>query len=161
MSLLIGIISRKYLINSKGEQWFEKVYKPTVGKISIVALLTTLIILLSLNGEVLLNNLNLMLIVSTPLIVGFFIVVLYNIIVIKLPSFAYKEAIITVIIGSSAHFEITIATAIGLFGVGSIAALGTTMSLFWEVPLMLSIVYMGRFLGKKGFWSKEEKKLKS
>jgi len=34
----------------------------------------------------------------------------------------------------------------------TIAALGTTMGLFWEVPVMLSIVYLGRFLRKRGFW---------
>jgi len=152
LPLLIGILSRKYIINSKGEKWFDNTYKPIVGKISIAALLTTLIVLFSLNGDVLLKNPNLILIVSIPLLVGFFIVVIYNIIVTKLLKFAYKEAIISVIIGSSSHFEIAIATAVGLYGVGSIAALGTTMGLFWEVPVMLSIVYLGRFLGKKGFW---------
>ncbi|TXT65727.1 MAG: conserved membrane protein of unknown function [Promethearchaeota archaeon] len=152
LPLLIGILSRKFLIKSKGESWFQNTYKPAVGKISIVALLTTLIILFSLNGEVLLNNPQLMVIVSIPLLVGFFIVVLYNIMVTKILGFAYKEAIISVIIGSSSHFEIAIATAVGLYGVGSIAALGTTMGLFWEIPIMLSIVYIGKFLGRKGFW---------
>ena len=64
----------------------------------------------------------------------------------------YKEAVITTIIGSSSHFEIAIATAIAMYGIGSVATLGTTMGLFWEVPVMLSIVYLGRFLKKKGFW---------
>jgi ACR3 family arsenite transporter len=64
----------------------------------------------------------------------------------------YREAIITVIIGSSSHFEIAIATAVGIYGVGSLAALGTTMGLFWEVPVMLSLVYFGRYLDRKGFW---------
>ncbi|MHA1509715.1 MAG: hypothetical protein ACTSO6_13540 [Promethearchaeota archaeon] len=64
----------------------------------------------------------------------------------------YREAVITVIIGSSSHFEIAIATAIAMYGIGSVAALGTTMGLFWEVPVMLAIVYLGKFLEKKGFW---------
>jgi ACR3 family arsenite transporter len=70
----------------------------------------------------------------------------------KLTKLHYKEAVVTVLIGSSSHFEIAIATAITLYGVGSIAALGTTMGLFWEVPVMLSVVYLARYLRKKNFW---------
>ncbi len=150
--LLSGIISKKLLISSKGEDWFNNTYRPIVGKISIVALLTTLVILFSMNGDVLINNPDLLLLVTIPLLVGFVIVVGYNIAITYLFKLRYREAVITVIIGSSSHFEIAIATAIAMYGIGSIAALGTTMGLFWEVPVMLSIVYLGRFLRKKGFW---------
>ena len=73
-------------------------------------------------------------------------------IITKLVGLHYREAIITVIIGSSSHFEIAIATAIAIYGVGSLAALGTTMGLFWEVPIMLGLVYLGKFLNRRQFW---------
>ena len=152
LPLLGGIISKKLIIRSKGEDWFNKTYRPIVGKVSIIALLTTLIILFSLNGNVLIQNPDLLLLITIPLLLGFLIVVGYNILITKLTKLKYREAIITVIIGSSSHFEIAIATAIAMYGIGSIAALGTTMGLFWEVPIMLSIVYLGRYLRKKGFW---------
>jgi len=155
LPLLLGIISKKLLVRSKGVEWFNDTYRPFVGKISIVALLTTLIVLFSLNGDVLINNPDLLLLVTVPLLVGFVIVVGYNIITTKLLKLKYKEAVITVIIGSSSHFEIAIATAIAMYGIGSVAALGTTMGLFWEVPVMLSIVYLGRYLGKIGFWKQD------
>ncbi len=150
--LLLGIVSKKIIISTKGDAWFNDVYRPIVGKISIVALLTTLIVLFSLNGTVLINNPDLLLLISIPLLVGFVIVVGYNIIITKLFKLRYEEAVITVIIGSSSHFEIAIATAIAMYGIGSVAALGTTMGLFWEVPVMLSIVYLGRYLKMRGFW---------
>ncbi len=152
LPLFLGILSKRLVIASKGEDWFNNTYRPFVGKISIIALLTTLIVLFSLNGDVLINNPNYLLLVSIPLLVGFVIVVGYNVIMTKIFKLKYKEAVITVIIGSSSHFEIAIATAIAIYGIGSIAALGTTMGLFWEVPVMLSIVYLGRYLEKKGFW---------
>ncbi|MFX1313125.1 MAG: ACR3 family arsenite efflux transporter [Promethearchaeota archaeon] len=155
LPLLFGIISKRLLISSKGEDWFDNTYRPLVGKISIVALLTTLIVLFSMNGDVLINNPDLLLLVSIPLLIGFFIVVGYNILITKLFKLKYREAVITVIIGSSSHFEIAIATAIAMYGIGSVAALGTTMGLFWEVPVMLSIVYLGRYLRKRGFWNSE------
>ncbi len=152
LPLLLGILSKKLIISSKGKVWFDEKYRPFVGKVSIIALLITLVVLFSLNGNVLITNPDLLLIVSIPLLVGFVIVVSYNVIVTKLLKLKYKEAVITVIIGSSSHFEIAIATAIAMYGIGSYAALGTTMGLFWEVPIMLSIVYLGRYLGKIGFW---------
>ena len=154
--LVIGIISKRLLLSSKGDDWFNNTYKPLVGKISIVALLTTLVILFSLNGNTLIGRPDLLLFVSIPLLLGFFIVVGYNILSTKLTKLKYREAIITVIIGSSSHFEIAIATAIAMFGVGSVAALGTTMGLFWEVPIMLSIVYLGHYLKRRGFWKSDE-----
>ncbi len=150
--IFLGIVSKKLLINSKGVEWFNDTYRPFVGKISIIALLTTLVVLFSLNGNVLINNPDLLILVTIPLLVGFMIVVGYNILITKLFKMKYREAIITVIIGSSSHFEIAIATAITMYGVGSVAALGTTMGLFWEVPVMLGLVYLGRYLKKRGFW---------
>ena len=152
LPLVMGYISKKLLIAKKGLNWFETKYKPAVGKISIVALLFTLIVLFTLNGDVLLKNPGEMLRVSVPLLLGFVIVVVINIFITKLFKLQYKEAIISVIIGSSSHFEIAIATAITLFGLGSQAALGTTMGLFWEVPIMLGLVYLGKFLHRKSFW---------
>jgi len=155
LPLVLGILSKRILISSKGKKWFDNTYRPIVGKISIVALLTTLIVLFSLNGDVLIEYPNYLLEVSIPLLVGFLIVVGYNILITRLFKLKYKEAVITVIIGSSSHFEIAIATAIAMYGIGSVAALGTTMGLFWEVPVMLSIVYIGRYLKKRGFWKSE------
>ena len=152
LPLIFGIITKRIIIARRGETWFKDTYIPLVGKISIVALLTTLVVLFSLNGTALINNPSLLLLVSVPLLLGFVIVLGYNILLTKIFKLKYRQAIITVIIGSSSHFEIAIATAVALYGIGSIAALGTTMGLFWEVPVMLSMVYLGRYLGKIGFW---------
>ncbi len=152
LPLFLGIISKKLIVNTKGEDWFNNSYRPFVSKIGVAALLTTLIVLFSLNGHVLVNNLELLLLVSIPLLVGFAIVVSFNILITRLFKLKYREAIITIIIGSSSHFEIAIAVAVVMYGVNSVAALGTTMGLFWEVPIMLSLIYLGKYLNKRGFW---------
>ena len=152
LPLAAGIISKKIIVRRKGETWFSDVYRPFVGKVAIVALLTTLVVLFSLNGSKMIESPDLLVLVSIPLLLGFVIVVGFNLLITKLLKLKYKEAIITVIIGSSSHFEIAIATATALFGVASIGALGTTMGLFWEVPIMLGLVYLGKWLWKRGFW---------
>lgn len=152
LPLAVGLISRKTLTDTKGKEWFDEKYRPAVGKVAILALLMTLIILFSLNGDVLIKNPTLLLLITVPLLLGFAIVVGYNILVTKLFKLRYRQAIITVIIGSSSHFEIAIAVAVAMHGVGSIAALGTTMGLFWEVPVMVTLVYLGRYLGRRSYW---------
>ena len=150
--MILGYLSKRYIVGSRGEEWFQGVYRPLVGRVSMIALLTTLIVLFSLNGDVLIQNPGEMVLVSIPLILGFVIVVGVNLVVTRVIGLAYPEAIISVIIGSSSHFEIAIATAISLYGLGSQAALGTTMGLFWEVPIMLVLVYLGKRLHERGFW---------
>ncbi|MFO7836987.1 MAG: ACR3 family arsenite efflux transporter [Candidatus Thorarchaeota archaeon] len=152
LPLLLGVVSRKLLVERKGRKWFENTYRPAVGNLALVALLTTLIVLFSLNGNVMLEHPDLLFLVSVPLLAGFGIVLTYNLLITRQIGLAYPEGVITVIIGSSSHFEIAIAIAVSIYGVGSIAALGTTMGLFWEVPVMLGLVYLAKYLRKKGFW---------
>ena len=152
LPIVLGYLSKRYLIRARGEEWFQGVYRPAVGRVSMLALLTTLIVLFSLNGDVLLKHPDLIVLMSMPLLMGFLIVVGINLLVTRFTRLRYREGIITVIIGSSSHFEIAIATAVSLYGLGSQASLGTTMGLFWEVPVMLSLVYLGKKLRDKGFW---------
>lgn len=152
LPIIAGYLSKRYLTDRRGEEWFQTVYRPAVGNVAIAALLTTLIVLFSLNGDVLLSNPDLMVLMSIPVLAHFALILSYNLLVTRLASLKYREGIITVIIGSSSHFEIAIATAVSLYGIGSQAALGTTMGLFWEVPIMLSLVWLGKRLNERSFW---------
>ena len=154
LPMLMGLLTRKVVIPWKGQAWFDDVYRPVLGKVSMGALLVTLVVLFALNGTTIIGNPGSLLLISVPLLLGFVIVVGFNLLMTRLLRLMYREAVITVIIGSSSHFEIAIATAIATYGVGSIAALGTTMGLFWEIPIMLGLVYFARYLDRKGFWSK-------
>jgi len=154
--IIVGYFTRKNVIARKGETWFNDVFKNALGKVAIGALLMTLVILFALNGNTLIGNPYLLVRVSIPLLLSFAIVVTINLMITKLLKFKYREGIIVTIIGSSSHFEIAIATAITLSGIGSDMALGTTMGLFWEVPVMLSLVYIGKWLRKKRFWLPDE-----
>lgn len=156
--LIAGVLSKRFLTKSKGEEWFDKKFRPVVSKVAIVALLTTLITIFSLNGQVLLKYPDILLRVSIPILFGVLTVLIYNVVITKILKLRYKEAVITVVVGSSSHFEIAIAVSVAMYGIGSYATLGTTMGLFWEIPVMLSVVYFSRYLGKHGFWKGYEEK---
>ena len=121
LPLVLGIASKRLIARTRGLHWFETVYRPAVEKIAIIALLTTLVVLFSLNGQVLLDHFDALLLVSAPLLLGFVVVVGYNVLMTRAFGLAYREAITTVLIGSSSHFEIAIATAVAEAGADCVA----------------------------------------
>ena len=94
LPMIAGFISKKILIKKKGVDWFQNTFRRIMGKIGVVALLTTLIVLFALNGEVLIKNPQEMLLVSIPLLLGFAFVVAFNLILTRIFRLKYKEAII-------------------------------------------------------------------
>lgn len=114
-----GAASRKLMIERKGEKWFENRYRPITGKISIIALLTTLIVLFSFEGQTILNNPLLVAFLATPNLIHYAIMITWTYLLGYLAGWAYETVIDTTIIGSSSHFEVAIAMAATLYGIGS------------------------------------------
>jgi ACR3 family arsenite transporter len=138
-----GALSRRVIIRSKGEEWFKDKYTPVVGKISICALLVTLIVLFSFEGQTILNNPLLVGYLAIPLLIHYAIMIAWTYPLGYFLGWRYESAIDTTIIGSSSHFEVAIAVAVTLYGIGSGAALATVIGPLLEVPLMLSLVKLG------------------
>lgn len=143
-----GAISRKIVIEKRGEEWFNNVYIPLVGKISIVALLTTLIVLFSFEGEIIINNPLLVAYLAAPNLLHYATMIAWTYPLGYFAGWAYETAIDITLIGSSSHFEVAIAVATTLYGIGSGAALATVIGPLMEVPLMLSIVKLGLYTRK-------------
>ncbi|MFH1820828.1 MAG: ACR3 family arsenite efflux transporter [Methanobacteriota archaeon] len=138
-----GAVSRNVILRRKGEEWFKNKYTPIVSKISIVALLTTLIVLFSFAGEVILNNPLLVAYLAAPNLMHYAVMITWTYLFGYFAGWAYETTIDTTLIGSSSHFEVAIAVATTLYGVGSGAALATVIGPLMEVPLMLSVVKLG------------------
>jgi ACR3 family arsenite transporter len=138
-----GAVSRKLILERKGEEWFKDVYNPLVGKISIIALLATLVVLFSFEGEIILNNPLLVAFLAAPNLVHYAIMITWTYLLGYFLGWTYETAIDTTLIGSSSHFEVAIAVATTLYGIGSGAALATVIGPLMEVPLMLSVVKLG------------------
>jgi len=138
-----GALSRKLILERKGEQWFNNTYIPIVGRISIVALLTTLIVLFSFEGEIILNNPLLVVYLAAPNLMHYATMITWTYLLGYFAGWSYETAIDTTLIGSSSHFEVAIAVATTLYGIGSGAALATVIGPLMEVPLMLFLVKLG------------------
>ncbi len=138
-----GAISRRAIIRKKGEEWFKDVYNPIVGKISIVALLVTLIVLFSFQGQRILEDPLLVGYLAIPNLIHYAIMISWTYPLGYFLGWKYESAIDTTLIGSSSHFEVAIAVAATLYGISSGPALATVIGPLLEVPLMLSVVKLG------------------
>ncbi len=138
-----GAISRRVILQRRGEEWFDNKYRPLVSRVSIVALLSTLIVLFSFEGEVILNNPFLVAFLAAPNLIHYAVMITWTYLLGYYLGWKYETAIDTTIIGASSHFEVAIAVATTLYGVGSGAALATVIGPLMEVPLMLSVVKLG------------------
>ena len=146
--------TRRILIPRKGVEWFQGSFKPTLSKISIVALLTTLIVLFSLEGEIIIRQPLTVALIAVPLLAHYATMIAITYGATWYANLDYRAAAPSVLIGSSSHFEVAIAVAITLFGIESGAALATVIGPLMEVPLMLSLVRLlwgtrGRFPRKR------------
>ncbi len=139
----LGAVSRKLLIGRKGNEWFDSVFLKIVRKISVIALLLTLIVMFSLQGEIILNDPILVAYLAAPNLLHYVTMIAITYTTSWLSNWDYATSIDTTLIGSSSHFEVAIAVATTLYGLNSGAALATVIGPLMEVPLMLSLVKFG------------------
>ena len=148
--LIAGYFTRRWTIQKKGLEWFEKKLEPSLGKVSVIALLITLVVLFTYQGHI---------IVELPAIIGMItLAILVNILVVfgitylaaRIMKLRYADAIPVAIIAGSNHFEVAIAVATTLFGVASGATLATVVGVLTEVPIMLFLVWIS-LLTRKTF----------
>jgi ACR3 family arsenite transporter len=140
LPLVAGYISRRWLIRTKGKQWFQEHFLPVLTPVTITALLITLVLLFSFKGEVIVANPLTILWIAIPLFLQTVLIFWLGYGVARLLRFTYEDAAPTAMIGASNHFEVAIATATMLFGLSSGAALATVVGVLIEVPVMLMLV---------------------
>ncbi len=140
LPLVAGLVSRKWLIASKGEQWFKEKFLHILTPVTIVALLTTLVLLFSFKGETIVRNPFTILWIAIPLFIQTVLIFALGYGLSRAMGLSYENAAPTAMIGASNHFEVAIATAAMLYGLSSGAALATVVGVLIEVPLMLMLV---------------------
>ena len=140
LPLAAGYLTRKLIISSMGEEWFNKKFLHILTPITITALLITLVLLFSFKGEVIVSNPLSILWIAIPLFIQTVLIFWIGYGAAKLLSLNYEDAAPSAMVGASNHFEVAIATATMLFGLSSGAALATVVGVLIEVPVMLMLV---------------------
>ncbi|SDW93708.1 ACR3 family arsenite efflux transporter [Litoreibacter albidus] len=139
LPLLAGYVTRQRLVAKGGEAAVDA-FKARVQPFSIVGLLVTVVLLFGFQGEVILDRPLVIALIAVPLLIqtyGIFFVA-YG--AARIWGIPFNVAAPCALIATSNFFELAVAVAISLFGLGSGAALATVVGVLVEVPVMLSLV---------------------
>ncbi|MBZ9629257.1 ACR3 family arsenite efflux transporter [Salegentibacter sp. LM13S] len=138
--LVAGIITSKLLIKRHGKDWFQNEFLPKFKPVSIIALLLTLLLLFAFQGENILNNPLIIVLIAVPLIIQTYLIFFVTWFAGRKMNLTHQVCAPAAMIGASNFFELSVAVAIGLFGLDSPAALVCVVGVLVEVPVMLSLV---------------------
>jgi ACR3 family arsenite transporter len=112
----------------------------TIQPWSLAALLITLVLLFGFQGQQVLNQPIVILLLAIPILIQVYFNSILAYGLNRYFGVAHCVAAPSALIGASNFFELAVATAIALFGFHSGAALATVVGVLVEVPVMLSVV---------------------
>ena len=144
LPLLTGAISRRWMLRTKGTEWFERKALPVLDDVQFIALLATLVVMFALKGEVILQHPELIWLMVPPLVLFFFVLFFGVLMVSRRAGFCYADSATTSFHCTGRNFELAIAIALTAFASRPLVGVSTVIGPLIEVPLMLTIVYLAR-----------------
>jgi ACR3 family arsenite transporter len=149
--LAAGIITRFYFLRRKGEEWYETQLMPRLGPTALIGLLFTIVVMFAMQGDRILAQPMNVLHVAVPLLVYFVLMFFLSFGLSFAFKFNYEMAATQSLTASSNNFELAIAVAVGTFTIASQEALATVIGPLIEVPVLIGLVYVSLWLGKRFF----------
>ncbi len=149
-----GIVTRFSLLKYKGKQWYEDVFAPRIGPITLVALLFTIIVMFSLKGAYIIQRPFDVLIIAVPLVIYFLVMWFATYFIAYRIGANYGQATAVSFTAASNDFELAIAVAVAIFGISSNEAFATVIGPLLEVPILISLVNVA-FRFRRRFFSQQ------
>ncbi|KAI3284561.1 hypothetical protein DTO002I6_9133 [Penicillium roqueforti] len=147
-----AIITRIALRKFTSPRWYDQVFLKWAGPWSLLGLLFTILVLFASQGRQVVHQIVSVVRVAAPLIVYFIIVFFVTLLVTYKLGFGYKLAATQSFTAASNNFELAIAVAVATFGANSNQALASTVGPLIEVPVLLGLVYVVKFIAKRVGW---------
>lgn len=137
--VIIAQLVRQLVISNGGQAALQGLLA-RLGPLSLVALLTTLVLLFGFQGQQILKQPIVIALLAVPILIQVYLNAGLAYWLSRRFGVAWCVAAPAALIGASNFFELAVAAAISLFGIGSGAALATVVGVLVEVPVMLSVV---------------------
>jgi ACR3 family arsenite transporter len=147
-----AVATRLVLKNLVGEVNYQKHFIRYIAPFSLIGLLYTIIVLFASQGARVSRQITDVLRVSAPLLVYFLVVFSFTVWLCWKMGFGYRVSCTQSFTAASNNFELAIAVVVAVYGAGSGQALASTVGPLIEVPVLVALVYVLKYLKKRWGW---------
>jgi ACR3 family arsenite transporter len=141
LPLVAGALTRRWLVRrAEGDDAAVTRFVARLKPLSILGLLLTVVLLFGFQAQVIVARPLLIALIAVPIVIQSYGIFALAYLAARAWRIPHPIAAPCALIGTSNFFELAVAVAIGLFGLGSGAALATVVGVLVEVPVMLSLV---------------------
>ncbi|MEF3120299.1 ACR3 family arsenite efflux transporter [Kocuria flava] len=149
--LVAGFLTRTLGERARGRDWYEETFLPKLGPWALYGLLFTIVVLFALQGEAITSNPWDVVRIAWPLLVYFVLMFGIGLLASRALGLNYAKSTTVAFTAAGNNFELAIAVAIGTFGVTSGQALAGVVGPLIEVPVLVALVYVSLWAGRKLF----------